>query len=93
MDRIAKSTHVRVLIFSSSPVASAHAVIDGNEVPLTHVDGNLWVAPWTPLERGTVVVHAQSDNGANNTVKNEYRLHYESLMSSEVRVLSSINYS
>jgi len=83
MDRIAKSTHVRVLIFSSGPVASAKAVIDGDEVPLTYIIDNLWVAPWTPLDRGVVVVHAQAANGANSTTTHQYRLHYESLMSSE----------
>jgi len=83
LDRVANSTHIRVLIFSEDPVHSASAIIDGETFELKFVEGNLWCAPWTPKDHGSVTVIAQSTNGKNSTISHQYKLHYESLMSSE----------
>ena len=84
LDRVANSTHIRVLIFSEDPVYSASAIIDDETVELKFIEGNLWCAPWTPKDHGLVTVTAQSTNGKNSTISHQYKLHYESLMSSEV---------
>lgn len=50
VDRIASSTHIRLLAFSSAPIASIRVQVDGTDVDaaqIRHIDGPLWVAPWT----------------------------------------------
>lgn len=79
LGRIARSTHVRVLVFSPEPVARARFSVDGGEwASLRHVNGSpLWVAPWAPqrFTNGLHELHVQVAD-ANGTVLAEHRTEF-----------------
>ncbi|CAN7993487.1 unnamed protein product, partial [Ixodes pacificus] len=79
LGRMARSTHVRVLVFSPEPVAQARFSVDGKGwASLRHVNGSpLWVAPWAPqrFTNGLHELHVQVTD-ANGTVLAEHRTEF-----------------
>ncbi|CAN7988432.1 unnamed protein product, partial [Ixodes hexagonus] len=79
LGRTARSTHVRVLVFSREPVAQVRmSLASGEWAPLRRVDGTaLWVAPWSPQQfgGGLHALHVQVMD-ANGTLLAEHRTQF-----------------
>ncbi|KAK3863323.1 hypothetical protein Pcinc_030893 [Petrolisthes cinctipes] len=74
------STHIRVLLWSLSAITKARVRLDNspNWLPLTHIEGPLYVAKWTPnlYSTGlhTLEVYAEDRSGRVQTVTQPFSL-------------------
>lgn len=80
IQRMAKSTHIRILIFSPSRVLRVTVYIDGREIGDAQQvpNSNLYVTRWVPerFARGVhkIMVRATAEGNLNNFIEQEFSL-------------------
>ncbi|CAG5112820.1 Oidioi.mRNA.OKI2018_I69.chr2.g6993.t2.cds [Oikopleura dioica] len=76
--RIAKSTHIRVLIYGGENLAPTMTYL-GETTSLSRVDNSdLWVAPWKPAEAGEVEISVDY-NGQTYSITRDFIPNYTSI--------------
>lgn len=79
-DTILRSTHIRVLLFSTAEITNVFALLNGQKIELQRnlPDQPLFAAPWNPIDylygENKIFIAAQDSFGNSNKIFSKFRL-------------------